>query len=134
MNRGQGTTRRPGRRQAGISLIEVTIAMTIMATALMSSTAAFTSSLSAVESARRLDQGTLFLETVLEDLSAQPYANLLALNGNQIFDGATLADSAFTVNLTIFLAQVDLLQVDALLTDRRTNRVVGRITVLRSRR
>ena len=108
--------------------------MTIMATALLASTAAFASSLRAVETARRLDQGTLFLETILEDLSAQPYANLLALNGNQFFNEATLANSPFTVDLTVFLAQVDLLQVEALLTDTRSNRVVGRVTVLRSRR
>lgn len=139
-DRGVGLQGRQGQRvrerssRAGLSLIEVVIAMTIMTTALLSSTAAFSSSLHAVENARRLDQGTVFLETIMEDLSAQPYANLLALNGNQFFNGTTLAASPFTVDLTVFLSQVDLLQVEALLTDTRSNRVVGRVTVLRSRR
>ena len=73
-------------KNAGMTLIEVTIAMVIVSTVLMASAGAFTSSLTATDQARRTTQAAIFLETAMEDISAQRYTNLLSLNGNQIFE------------------------------------------------
>jgi type II secretory pathway pseudopilin PulG len=114
-------------------VLEVTIALTIVATLLMASAGAFLSSISAVNAAQRRSVATVFLETVMEDLSAQAYVDLPSFNGNRIFDRPTAAASSYAVDLTVFLTAVDLQQVQAVLTDLRTNRVVGRLTTLRSR-
>lgn len=128
-----GKSRSLGER-AGISVIEVTIAMTVSCTVLLATAGAFASSLSAVHSSQRTTQATVFLESVMEDLSAQTYDNLPAFNGNRIFDQATANRSNYAVDLTVFLASVDLQQIQATLTDLRTNREIGRLTTLRSRR
>ncbi len=117
-----------------MTVLEVTIALAITATVLLASAAAFMTSIAAVNSAQRTSRGALFAETVMEDLGAQPYANLAAFNGNTMFDGATLATSQFTVGLTIFTVAVDLIQVRAVLTDRHTGRELGRLTTLRANR
>ena len=132
---GPGPRRKsPSRARAGLTLLEVSIALLIVCSVLMASAGAFLNNISAVSSAKRRSRATLFLETVLEDLSAQDYDNLPAFDGNQIFDQATLARSNYTVDLDVFLAAVDLLQIRAVLTDRRANLEVGRVTTLRSRR
>jgi prepilin-type N-terminal cleavage/methylation domain-containing protein len=132
---GLGPRRRGlSRARAGLTLLEVSIALLIVCSVLTASASAFLTNISAVSSAQRRSRATLFLETVLEDLSAQDYDNLAAFDGNQVFDQATLARSNYTVDLTVFLAAVDLMQVRAVLTDRRTNLEVGRVTTLRSRR
>jgi hypothetical protein len=95
---------------------------------------AFSSNLAAVERAKRMTHATLFLETVMEDVTAQPYANLLALNGNQVVDGATLLRSAFAADLSVFQASVDVIQVRAVLTDLGSGESIGDVTMLRVRR
>jgi hypothetical protein len=115
-------------------VLEITITLTIVTTVLMAAAGALLSSLSAVSSAARTSRATVFLETVMEDLSAQPYDNLLAFNGNTIFDQATAADSNYSCNLTVFTAAVDLLQIDVVLRDMRGNREIGRVTTLRCSR
>ena len=91
-------------------------------------------SLKAVNSARRVTGGSQYLASVMQNLAAQPYANLLAMNGNQLFDQATLADSNFTVDIVAFETEIDLLQLEATLNDRRTGRELGTITTLRTKR
>ena len=120
--------------KAGLTVLEVTIAMSITATVLLASAAAFTSSLASVNSAQRTLRGAAFAETVMEDLSAQPYDNLATFNGNRVYDEATAGASHYAVDVSVFAAAVDLIQVRATLTDLRTNRVLGRVTTLRSRR
>lgn len=115
-------------------MLEVTIALTIVSTLLMASAGAFLSSISAVNAAQRRSVATVFLATVMEDLSAQTYADLPTFNGNRIYDKPTAAASNYAVDLTVFLTAVDLQQVQAVLTDLRTNREVGRLTTLRARR
>lgn len=127
------TVRRAGRR-AGISVIEVTIAVSVACTVLLATAGAFASSLTAVHSSQRTSQATVFLETVMEDLSAQTYDNLPAFNGNRIYDQGTANRSNYAVDLTVFLASIDLQQVRARLVDLRTNREIGRLTTFRSRR
>jgi len=99
----------------------------------MTATAAFSSNLIATEEAKRLTDGGLFLETVTEDVLAQDFDNLLALNGNQILDGANLASSEYRVDLTVFLAGIDLIQIQAVLTDLQSDHEIGRMGTLRRR-
>lgn len=117
-----------------MSLIEVSLAMSVVATVLLASSLAFTSSLTAVGNAERTTDAAVYLETVMQNIGAQPYDNLLAMNGNQFFDGATLAQSQFLVALTTFEVQPGLIQLESQLVDRRTNRPIGQITTYRSRR
>lgn len=125
---------RTRRRVLGLSIVEVTIAIAILFTGLMAAARTLASSVNVVNDARRTGRAALFLETVMEDVAAQPYADLLALDGNQIADGDTAAESSFRATLTVFQSAVDLIQVEAVLADARTGREMGRVTTLRSRR
>jgi len=118
---------------AGMTVLEVTIALAITATVLLASAAAFMSSIASVNSAQRTSRAAVFAETVMEDLAAQPYSSLGAFNGNRIYDQATAGESQFAVDVTVFLAALDLQQVRGVLTDLRTNREIARFSTLRSR-
>jgi prepilin-type N-terminal cleavage/methylation domain-containing protein len=122
------------RAKRGLTLLEMSIAMAILSVILAGVAMGFGASLKAVNSARRITGGSQYLESVMQNLSAQPYENLLAMNGNQFFDQPLLADSNFTVDLTTFEAEIDMLQIEATLRDRRTNRELGTITTMRTRR
>jgi hypothetical protein len=122
------------RRRAGLTVLEITITLTIVTTVLMAAAGALLSSLSAVSSAARMSRATVFLETVMEDLAAQPYDNLLAFNGNTVFDQTTASQSNYQATITVFTAAVNLRQVDVVLTDRHGNREIGRVTTLRCSR
>jgi hypothetical protein len=100
----------------------------------MAAAGALLSSLSAVSSAARTSRATVFLETVMEDLAAQPYDNLLAFNGNSIYDQAAAANSNYLANVSVFTVAVNLRQVDVVLRDTRGNREIGRVSTLRSSR
>lgn len=119
---------------AGLSLVEVTIALAILFTGLMATARTLASSVTVVNDAKRMNQAAVFLETVMEDVAAQPYANLLALDGNHITDGANAASSSYAADLAVFQAAADLIQVEAQLTDLRSGRELGRVTTLRARR
>lgn len=121
-------------RAAGLTILETTIAMAILFTALLASAQTMATSIAVVNDSQRLNRAAIFLETVMEDLSAQPYANLLAFDGNRLNERATAAASLYAVDLTVFQAAVDLVQVQAVLRDQRTNRELGRVSTLRSRR
>lgn len=125
--------RRSVNRRSGFTLLEVVVSSVVLAIALMTATAAFSSNLIATEEAKRLTDGGLFLETVTEDVLAQDFDNLLALNGNQILDGANLASSEYRVDLTVFLAGIDLIQIQAVLTDLQSDHEIGRMGTLRRR-
>ena len=131
------TTLRVGRRRtsrAGLTLVEVCLTMGIVATVLLTAAGAFQSSLRAVESSNHRTSGAVFLETVMQNLSGQDFGGLLALNGNQFFDQTNAADSQYTVNLSTFLVDPDLMQIEATLFDVRTNRELGRVVSMRSER
>ncbi|MCY2959632.1 MAG: hypothetical protein NTY35_05640 [Planctomycetota bacterium] len=119
---------------AGLSIVEVTVALAILLTGLLATARTLASSVTVVNDARRMNRAAVFLETVMEDVAAQPYANLLALDGNQITDGVTGASSSYSAELTVFQAAADLIQVEAQLTDLRSGREIGRVTTLRARR
>jgi len=134
MGIGRGLRRRLATRRSGMTLIEVTIALAVVATIVMASAGSFTQSISAVKSARRTSEAGVFLRTVMEDLSAQPYANLLSFNGNRIYDGASSSSSNYSADVTTFLTSVDLIQVQAVATDLQSGKEVGRVTTLRTNR
>jgi hypothetical protein len=121
-------------RTAGVTLVEVSVAILVAAGLLMASAAAFSSSLSGVTQAEKLSGGALFLETSLEDLTAQPFENLLALNGTRLYQGQTAAGSRYAIDVVVFPAEVNLLQVSATLVELSTGREAGRVTTLRSGR
>lgn len=141
MEAGRGPSMRPQtirrsmrRARSGMTVLEVTIAVTIIAVLLMGSTTAFMSNIQGVQNARKQSRGGVFLRTVMEDVAAQSYADLPSLNGDRILDNANAAQSTFAVDLSVFVAGVDLMQVEAELRDLRTNKVLGRVVTLRSRR
>ncbi|MEM7305766.1 MAG: prepilin-type N-terminal cleavage/methylation domain-containing protein [Planctomycetota bacterium] len=120
--------------RSGLTLIELAISMLVVAALMLAAVTAFTRNLGAVRQAKSTSNGAIFLQATMENLAAQPFDNLLALNGNQFFDRTTLEDSSFAVDLTVFLSDVDLLQVEADLIDLRTDRRMGQLTTLRTRR
>ena len=124
-------TRGKRKQQAGFTLLEAVLSGSIVAVLLLGAVTAFSSNLMTVEKSKRLTQGALFLGTVLEDIAAQPYSNLLAMNGNQIMDSPNVADSNYSVNLTTFQSGVGIVQVSARLTDLVTNKVLGTTTSIR---
>jgi hypothetical protein len=115
-------------------VLEVTIALLIVSTVLVSLTGAFLTSAQAVHEAKGTSRGTIYLQSVMEDLSAQPYDALLAFNGNRLFDKGTQQLSSWSVDISVFQAGVDLVQLDTTLTDLRTASVITRLCTLRSRR
>jgi len=125
---------RTRRGVSGLSLVEVTIALAILFTGLMATARTLASSVTVVNDAKRMNTAAVFLETVMEDVAAQPYANLLALDGNDITDGDDVGSSNYSAELTVFQATVDLIQVEAVLSDLRTDREIGRVSTLRARR
>lgn len=119
---------------AGVTIVEVTIALAIVTTVLTASAGAFLSNISTARTAQSISRATVFLETVMQDLSAQAYEDLPAFNGDRVFDDATEAASDYSVRLAVFEAGVGLLQVQAVLTDLGTDRELGRLTTFRCAR
>jgi len=117
-----------------MSVLEVTIAIAIVSMILLSSGSALIGSLHGARQARETSTASVFLQTVMEDLSAQPWANLPTFNGDQIYDQPTPARSRYRVDLSVFTTSVDLLQIRAIVRDTRTNRELGRLTTLKERR
>jgi len=112
----------------------VTIALAITASVLLASAASFLASIAAVSSAERTSRGAVFAQTVMEDLAAQPYENLLTFNGNRIYDEATAGASRYAVDLTVFTTTVNLIQIRAAVTDLKTGRELTRLSTLRTLR
>lgn len=121
-------------RRAGLTVLEVAVALGVASTMFMALAAAFTTSLQATSRAERMTDGAMFFETVMTDVGAQPYDNLLSLNGNQVFEGTNAGDSEFVVGLTVFSPELGLIQIDAVMTDLDTGRVSGRLSTWRSQR
>lgn len=121
-------------RRSGFTLVEVAISAVVVAFLAMAAATAFTGNLRSVEDAGRITAGSIFLETVMEDLSAQPYDNLLVLNGNRFYDVIDANDSNYEVALTVFQSANRLLQLEAVMTDLRTGRALGAVTTARADR
>ena len=132
--RGRTRARRRRNAEAGLTLVELSVALLVVSTVLLASASAFSSSLMATDRAQRLTEAALFLETTFEDTQAVAYDDLLALNGNQIFDAADPAEADYVVDLSVFQVEVGLLQVRAELTDRTSGLQVAQLTTQRSDR
>lgn len=117
-----------------MTLLEVAIAAVIVATIMVVSNAAFLSSFNATSQAEDQRGVARLLDTTLENLRAQSYDTLLALNGNIIFDGDGPNDSRAAVRIETFQADVDLIQIRAIATDVSTGREIGRVISQRSAR
>ena len=121
-----------GNAIAAFTMIEITISLLILTVILLSSASAFSSSIRAAAQAERTTEAALFIETVTEDISALSYVEVLALNGNAIFDVTNEDDSNFLVALDVFPVEVGLIQLRMRLIDLRNDREMGRSTTLRS--
>ena len=121
-------------KRAGFTLVEVTISAAVIAVLAMAASAAFVGSMRGVNEASKMAEAAVFLDTTFENISTQPYDNLLALNGNRIFDGTDATDSKYAIDLATFVSQVDLIQIDGRIVDLATDRELGRSTALRSKR
>ncbi len=125
---------RPMSRTAGLTLIELTVSMAIVTALMLASAAAFSSNIFATSLAKRLEGAALFLETTMENVSAQPYEDLLSLDGLRVLDAADLEASNYSIDMRVFQREVDLLQVQLELIDSTSGLRTARLTTLRSRR
>lgn len=122
------------RARSGMTLLEVTIAITVVSMILIGSASAFLGTLQGARDARRTSRVGIYVRSVMEDVAGRSYDELPALNGTQVYDQGTQGGSAFVVGLSVFPVTVDLLQIRAIARDAITNRELGRVTTLRSRR
>ena len=120
------------RLRAGLSLVEIMIAVGVTTVLLMATASTFFGNMKSVSQARSLSSATLFLETVREDILAQPYGNLLSFNGNSFFDNGNAADSRFRADVTVFQSQIGLLQIRISLIDMQSDAELGRLVTVRS--
>lgn len=118
---------------AGMTLIEVTLSLAIVAILMLAAVSAFTSNLRAVGSAQTTTRASIFLEGTLENLSALGVDELLALNGNRFYDAVDAEHSSYAIDLEVFTAAINLVQLQAVLVDLRTERALGQITTQRCR-
>ena len=127
---------RNSRRAArnGFTVLEVAVALLIVSTVLVSLTGAFLGTAGAVQNARGMGRGTVFLESVMKDLDAQPYDALADVHGNRSFNRDTAQASHWSVDLSVYPVGVDLLQVDATLVDLRMGQAFAQLSTFRSRR
>jgi len=115
-----------------MSMVELMISLSILLVVLISSAAAFTNSIATGARAERLTEGALFLESVVEDTAAVEFDDLLALNGDRVFDDEEPDSADFAVDLDVFAAGVELLQLRFRLIDLRTDDELGRASTLRA--
>lgn len=108
--------------------------MAVVMTVMLGAAGAFGSSVRAVSAARKTTRASVFLETVMEDLSAQAYGDLQAFDGNRLYEGTNQATSAFAVDLSVTQVAVGLRRVDAIITDLQTGRELGHVASLRAER
>lgn len=108
------------------------IAVGVTTVLLMATASTFFGNMKSVDQARSLSSATNFLETVREDLLAQPYGNLQAMDGNSFFDNGVALSSRFRADLTVFQAGLGLLQVRISLIDLQNDAEIGRLVTMRS--
>lgn len=118
----------------GLTLIEVMMASVVVTILILGAAAAFSETIGGARLARSLTSGVLFLETVSENVGAQPPANLLALHGNHSFDGPDAARSQYRVEVSVFEVQAELLQVELALFELSSGNRLGTVATQRSLR
>jgi hypothetical protein len=118
----------------GITLVEVALATVLLAFSLVTMARGFGTNYGAVQRAKDMNRAAVFLEETMDGLQSVPYANLAALDGNVFLDQATTSASRFRIDLSVTQVAVDLLEVRAVITDRRNEQVLTRVITYRSRR
>lgn len=119
-------------RRAGLSMVELVIASGIIAVLLLASAAAMGESVESSNTSRKLVHGAVFLESVQEDLASLSPAELLAMNGQQVFSNDDWDNAGFRVEITVFYAAVELLQVEMALVDQNVDRTVATVHTMRA--
>jgi prepilin-type N-terminal cleavage/methylation domain-containing protein len=117
-------------RRRGLTLLEVLVALLLLAALLF----ALTRSASRAQAGKDPSRGTGLVHSVMLDLEAQPYDALVSFNGRRFLDGDAPQRSSWAVDLAVFQAGVDLVQVDATLTELESGHAVAQLCTLRSRR
>lgn len=106
--------------------------MTVATVALLASAGAFASSIDNVESSKKITEAAVFAETILEDISAQEFEDLLNLDGNEFYDAGDEDSSSYAAEVTVFQAAVGLRQIRLVIRDIQSGRELGRLTTQRS--
>ena len=86
-----------------------------------------------VEGSRRLASAEDLLEQTLRAVSAHSYNDLSFMDGSKFGDRATSESSSYEVRLAVTPAARGLLKVDAILTDKLTQKEIRRLVSYRGR-
>jgi hypothetical protein len=114
-------------------MVEIVIASGIISVLLLASAAAMGENVESTTMSRELVRGAVFLESVEEDLEALSSAEMLAMNGQRVFSRANnWADARYRVEITVFYATVNLLQVELRLVDQVSGRAVAAVHTMRA--
>jgi len=106
--------------ERGSVLIEVGIAIALLATGLTAVAGVLGTSMQNSARSQQINTGTRFLEGVLSSLDAQDNSAVLAMNGNAFFDRGTQAQSSHRVDLTA--TRVGLSGINVVLVRGRAHR------------
>ena len=120
--------------ERGSVLIEVGIAIALLATGLTAVAGVLGTSMQNGARSQQINTGTRFLEGVLSSLDAQDNSAVLAMNGNAFFDRGTQEQSSHRVNLTATRVGLSGINVVLVLTRLDTGVEVARIATFRADR
>src|SRR5689334_22193690 len=115
----------PNRRR-GLTLLEVAAAVLVAAATLF----ALLRPAPGAPPGKDPSAGTGLVHRVMLDVAAQPYDALATMNGRRFLDRDAPQRASWAVDLAVFQAGVDLVQVDATLTDLDTGHAVAQLCTL----
>ncbi|MEM7203976.1 MAG: hypothetical protein AAF628_27190 [Planctomycetota bacterium] len=133
-NNRDGAQQTQRQSDGGFAFLETLTSAVLLALVVLAVAGAFGTNLEATQQANRTSTATRFLEESMASIDAQSFDNLLVLNGNVLYEHTDPAAARFSITLTVTESAVDLIQVTAVLRDRRANRELARLTTLRSDR
>ena len=119
----------PNQRR-GLTLLEVAVALLVAAAMLF----ALMRPAPGAPPGKDPSAGTGLVHRVMLDVAGQPYDALATMNGRRILDRDAPQRASWAVDLAVFQAGVDLVQVDATLTELESGQAVAQLCTLRSRR
>jgi Tfp pilus assembly protein PilV len=125
---------RPQQSERGSVLIEVGIAIALLATGLTAVVGVLGTSMTNSARSQQINTGTRFLEGVLSSLDAQDNAAVLAMNGNTFFDRGTQAQSSHRVQLTATRVGISGVNVVLVLSRLDNGAEVARVATFRADR
>jgi Tfp pilus assembly protein PilV len=125
---------REPKAEKGSMLIEVGIAVALLATGLTAVAGVLGTSMQNTTRSQQANTGARFLEGVLSSLDAQDNAAVLAMNGNVFFDRGTAAQSSHRVEVTATRVGISGVDVTLTLTRIDNGREVARVASFRAER